>query len=209
MARFWPPVDGQLQHHASHQIKSRVGGGVISSSIALLVPAPRQQEITYPGLLDANAKYGSNVVRVPTRRVKPRIAGAQAVGDNANNPPSPEPRSTMSWAEILRRTFAFDVLHGARCAGRARGIRRHHYADGHQKVLTHLYINEAGNPASARRPPHDPAPPTHISHPESLGRALRYSSPTHSSVLSPKPYAAMMPWARPSSTPSSRGSGQS
>ena len=130
--------------------------------IALLIPAPRQHEITYLGLLAANAKYRADIVRVPTHRVKPRVAGAKAVGESANHTKSPELRSTMSWAELLRRTFAVDVLHCTRCGGRARVIAAITEPKLINKILAHLFNQNDGAPASARGPPHHPCHPPHL-----------------------------------------------
>ncbi len=88
--------------------------------IAMLVPAPRQHEIAYFGLLAANAKHRSDIVRVPTHRRTPRVRGNENVANAAAGPNTP--LATMTWAQLLKRTFAFDILHCERCSGRARVI---------------------------------------------------------------------------------------
>ena len=93
--------------------------------IAMLVPAPRQHEITYTGLLAANAKHRKDIVRVPTHRRVASVAGNVPAGTSrsTSTPEGVAPRApcaTMPWAELLKRTFAFDVLHCERCGGRAK-----------------------------------------------------------------------------------------
>jgi len=60
--------------------------------IAMLVPAPRQHEITYFGLLAANAKHRSDIVRVPTHRKTPKVKGSDPV---PRTNPKPSPNATM------------------------------------------------------------------------------------------------------------------
>ena len=95
--------------------------------ISLLIPAPRQHEITYTGLLAANAKHRKDIVRVPTHRRVARVDGNAKAGASPKAPPGHEqvphaPAATMPWAELLKRTFAFDVLHCERCGGRAKVV---------------------------------------------------------------------------------------
>jgi hypothetical protein len=59
----------------------------------------------------------------------------------------------MTWAQLLKRTFAFDILHCERCSGRARVIAAITERAVIDKILTHLHACGDGNPASARAPP--------------------------------------------------------
>jgi hypothetical protein len=77
------------------------------------VPRPRQHEITYCGLFAANAKNRSQVVRVATHRKRKKSHPAY---DPA------VPTVTMTWAELLKRTFACDLLRCVRCGRPARVI---------------------------------------------------------------------------------------
>jgi len=123
--------------------------------VAMLIPPPRQHEITYVGLLAANAKHRKDIVRVPTHRRVPRVRGDESVAREDPKKPS-TPLCTMTWAQLLKRTFAFDVLHCERCGGRARVIAAITDRATIDKILTHLHTASSGNPAAARAPP--PAP---------------------------------------------------
>jgi len=117
--------------------------------IALLVPAPRQHEITYFGLLAANAKQRADIVRVPTHRRKPRVAGSEPVAA-AHHPVSDDSQSpTMHWADLLKRTFAFDVLHCQQCGGRARVVAAITERKVIDQILAHLGAATAAHPARA------------------------------------------------------------
>jgi len=119
--------------------------------IAMLVPAPRQHEVTYFGLLAANAKHRNDIVRVPTHRKKARVKGS----DPAPNTDAPPESSRMSWADLLKKTFAFDVLHCEKCGGRARVIAAITERSAIDKILTHLGLsaNRQSVPAAPRAPP--------------------------------------------------------
>jgi hypothetical protein len=119
--------------------------------IAMLVPAPRQHEITYFGLLAANAKHRNDIVRVATHRRVPTVRGDENVASVAS-PKASTPRCTMTWAELLKRTFAFDILHCERCGGRARVIAAITERAVIDKILTHLRV-ASRSPGLARAPP--------------------------------------------------------
>jgi len=113
--------------------------------IAWLVPRPRQHEITYCGLFAANAKDRAKVVRVATHRKR-------AKKHPAHDPVAPT--STMSWQELLKRTFACDLQKCDQCGGRVRVIATITQRSVIDKILTHLGLaTRHGNPASARAPP--------------------------------------------------------
>ena len=75
-------------------------------------PCPREHQLTYHGVLAPASPLQGDVVPLPTSR--------QAhSGQWAGPPPSaPAPRKRFSWAELLRRVFAVDVLACPRCKGR-------------------------------------------------------------------------------------------
>jgi hypothetical protein len=119
--------------------------------IAMLIPAPRQHEITYFGLLAANAKHRNDIVRVPTHRRVPTVRGDENVASETSPKPL-APRCTMTWAQLLKRTFAVDILHCERCGGRARVIAAITERAVIDKILTHLRA-ASGNPGLAPAPP--------------------------------------------------------
>lgn len=127
--------------------------------IAMLVPAPRQHEITYTGLLAANAKHRRDIVRVPTHRRVARVDGNALAGATSSAPATRlaqaprAPSASMPWAELLKRTFAFDVLHCERCGGRARVVAAISQPKVVDKILTHLRAAQRANLAAPRAPP--------------------------------------------------------
>ena len=121
--------------------------------IAMLIPAPRQHEITYTGLLAANAKHRGEIVRVPTHRRVARVDGNTPAGATHREEAPRAPQPTMPWAELLKRTFAFDVLRCERCGGRARVIAAITKPSVIDKILVHRAERKADRPASARAPP--------------------------------------------------------
>jgi len=61
----------------------------------------------------------------------------------------------MSWAELSKKTFAFDVLHCQRCGGRARILAATTQRSVIDKILTHLDLatKRQSVPAAPRAPP--------------------------------------------------------
>ena len=130
--------------------------------IAMLIPAPRQHEITYTGLLAANAKHRRDIVRVPTHRRVSRVDGSAPAGSTSrasttHHEEAPRaPSATMPWAELLKRTFAFDVLHCERCGGRAKVVAAIIERTVIDQILTHLRTRPANSNAAPRAPPINP-----------------------------------------------------
>jgi hypothetical protein len=123
--------------------------------IALLVPPPRHHEVTYFGLLAANAKYRTAIVPVATFRRKPKAAVDPTSTTARSMPPSPDPPSSrLGWADLIEKTFLLDVLLCQACGGRARIIAVITEPATIHKILTHLFaIKSAANPAVPRAPP--------------------------------------------------------
>jgi len=129
--------------------------GAFICRIAMLVPAPRQHEITYLGLLAANAKHRNDIVRVPTHRRKPKPKPQSQAPDTepAALPKAPPPSSRINWADLLRKTFSCDVSKCDQCGGHARVIAVITEPDVIDKILTHRGAIRDGDPKSARAPP--------------------------------------------------------
>ena len=74
----------------------------------------------------------------------------------AGDPPTACPRRTggLRWAELMRRTFAFDVLACPCCGGRLRLIALIEQASVTQRILQHLGLpTEIPESRPARAPP--------------------------------------------------------
>jgi hypothetical protein len=81
--------------------------------LAMSVPPPRYHTVRYAGVLASASKWRSRIAPKPV---------ADAIDDEASPEEPAEPvrrRSTYRpWAELLRRTFAVDVLECPTCKGR-------------------------------------------------------------------------------------------
>ena len=91
--------------------------------LAALVPRPRINLIFYHGLLAPHAGWRAAVVAYGAEM--DTDAGVQAAGMDA--PPAEAPGSRPSgqgwtWAQLMRRAFALDVLACPACGGRLRLI---------------------------------------------------------------------------------------
>jgi Putative transposase len=94
--------------------------------LAVLVPRPRINLILYHGVLGPRAAWRSEVVRRKTSE-EGREAGLaeapRAQAGQADTPDAARHRARgQRWAELMRRTFGFDVLACPRCGGRLRLI---------------------------------------------------------------------------------------
>jgi hypothetical protein len=92
--------------------------------LAALVPRPRINLVLY---------YGVFAPRAAGRRaiVPARDAPADGDADRAGS-------NNASWAELMQRSFGFDVLACARCGGRLRLVALIHQPAVIRRILTHL-----------------------------------------------------------------------
>ena len=125
--------------------------------LAVLVPRPRINLILYHGVLGPRAARRSQVVR---------HAAADATGDllPATEPP-PGPGDAPAvvrpthgggrlWADLMQRTFGFDVLACPRCGGRLRLVALIEQAAIIARILKHLGVpTDVPDPCAARAPP--------------------------------------------------------
>jgi len=128
------------------------------SRLAALVPRPRAHILTYHGILAPAAEWRDLVVP------RPRVKSSPSLGPTSSSPrPEPDPASgtlgpaltaqaqrptRTSWAELMKRVFALDVLVCPHCGGPRRLIAP--LTDGLivRKILTHLGLSTA--PGEAR-----------------------------------------------------------
>lgn len=104
--------------------------------LAVLVPRPRINLILYHGVLAPRAAWRSAVVRDATAEDGRAAAGTEPVlaphgqcAEGQTSATAPETAETTRrhtrnrlWADLMRRTFGFDVLACPRCGGRLRLI---------------------------------------------------------------------------------------
>jgi hypothetical protein len=67
-------------------------------------------------------KHTKNLVPKVSRCAVLEPLNAQIVRSDILRSGPNTPLATMTWAQLLKRTFAFDILHCERCSGRARVI---------------------------------------------------------------------------------------
>ncbi len=131
--------------------------------LAVLVPRPRINLVLYHGVLGPRAAWRAAVV--------PREAAARQ-GDGASRTEAPHSQPRPSglklempdaarrrargrlWADLMQRTFKFDVLACPRCGGRLRLIALIAQVPIIQRILRHLGLPfEIPTPTSVRAPP--------------------------------------------------------
>ena len=118
---------------------------VFVERLAALVPPPRMHQLTYHGVLAPGASWRSDIVPAPTRA---RRRSCDAQGGRV------QPCHRYTWAELLQRVFAVDVLKCSVCGSRRRWIAAITEPDAIRRILEHLGLESvAPAPAPARAPP--------------------------------------------------------
>jgi hypothetical protein len=119
--------------------------------LAAITPRPETNLLICHGLLAPRARWRERVVaygRVapePTALAPPLAAGPDGTGVKSS------PR-TWTWAALMHRAFAIDVLACAHCGGRLRLIATLHDPAVIRKILAHLALSHSGQSPG-------PAPP--------------------------------------------------
>jgi hypothetical protein len=133
--------------------------------LAVLVPRPRINLILYHGVLAPRAAWRSAVVRHATSEDGRDAAATEPVpaphGQCAEGQTSAKAAETARshtrnrlWADLMRRTFGFDVLACPRCGGRLRLIALIEQAAAIERILRHLRLPaRIPAPYPARAPP--------------------------------------------------------
>ena len=89
--------------------------------LAVLTPRPRINLILYHGVLAPRAAWRSLVVG-HVEAAGPGDGGTDGVPDPCESSHCPRGLGSARWAELMRRSFGFDVLACPRCGGRLRLI---------------------------------------------------------------------------------------
>jgi len=123
--------------------------------LANFVPRPRTNLLIYHGVLAANAKWRKRVVNYrPGGEARVRSAAAPSCSP-AESAPRIRARHD-SWAELMQRAFAIDVLACPECGGRLRLLATIISSDAIQRILSHLQLpTSLPVLAPARAPPGD------------------------------------------------------
>jgi hypothetical protein len=96
--------------------------------LAVLTPKPRVNLILYHGVLAPRSAWRARVVPAPPSE------------DTADASREHGARTNRTWAELMRRSFGFDVLACPRCAGRLRLIALIQQPAIIQRILRHLEL---------------------------------------------------------------------
>ncbi len=102
--------------------------------LAVLVPRPRINLLLYQGVLGARSAWRAEVVRLA---VAPAAAEVEPAPADEAAPRAIRFRG-LRWAELMRRTFAFDVLACGRCGGRLQLIALIEQTAVITRILRHL-----------------------------------------------------------------------
>ena len=130
--------------------------------LAVLVPRPRINLALYHGVLGPRAAWRAAVVAREVARPgdgtsrTEDLGGQDSQGAVDARPPDADPRRARGrlWADLMRRTFGFDVLACPRCGERLRLIALIDQTSIIQRILRHLgRLSEIPTPAPARAPP--------------------------------------------------------
>lgn len=107
--------------------------------LAVITPRPRINLILYYGVLAPRAAWRSQVVEhAPSPDVSGPASTEAATPEGAQPIAGRQRPGALRWAELMRRTFGFDVLACPRCGGRLRLIALIEHASVIQRILRHL-----------------------------------------------------------------------
>ncbi|MGF1468571.1 MAG: transposase [Sandaracinaceae bacterium] len=116
-----------------------LSGHELLNRLAALVPAPRKNQVVYPGVLAGRSTW--------RRAVVPK---APAPSTATTSPP---PRRNPTWADLLRRGLAIDGLACPKdgCAGRLRFVAVILRQDVIDRILAHLGLAPRAPPRPSKR----------------------------------------------------------
>jgi hypothetical protein len=119
--------------------------------LAAIVPPPRRHLVHYYGVLGPHSSWRREIV--PDEPEAAAGASGHEVdgcrppqGPSPSPSPSPSKRSRTCWAELMRKTFAIDVL-ACSCGGRMRYLCAVFDPDALQKIEQSLKRRESAAPA--------------------------------------------------------------
>ena len=134
--------DGRIRYELRHRWRDGTTHIVfepreLMARLAALIPPPRQHQVRYHGILAPSAAWRDHVVPevAPARDKATMGAGGQSV------------TSGRSWAELMRRVFALDVMQCPRCGGRMRIIAAIISETAIRAILKSLGLDDRAPPA--------------------------------------------------------------
>jgi hypothetical protein len=122
--------------------------------LAVLIPRPRINLVSYHGVVGARASRRSQVVAFAEgAAVAPPGGATLATPADERTRPTPGGRR---WADLMRRTYGLDVLACPRCGGRFRLIALIDERAVIERILAHLgRPTQVAMPQASRAPPDD------------------------------------------------------
>ena len=147
--------DGRVMYELKHRWRDGTTHVVFEpmellEKLAALVPAPRFNLIRYHGVLAPAARWRRLIVPSdPATETAGNPAHAACTGYGRGQSKSALPRN-YTWAQLLRRVFAIDVLQCDRCGGRMRIVAAIHSSEAIRAILECLGL-------PSRAPPIAPA----------------------------------------------------
>lgn len=124
--------------------------------LAVLTPRLRINLVLYYGVLAPRAPWRAAVVASAAPQEAEGAAAAETgtPDDERNDRRAPRRPGAYLWADLMRRTFGFDVLECPRCGGRLRLLALIEQASTVERILRHLGLpTDRSEPRPARTPP--------------------------------------------------------
>jgi hypothetical protein len=106
--------------------------------LAVLTPRPRINLILYYGVLAPRAAWRTALVPGASPRLNASHVERAVKAEEDASRAKPSRAGAYPWAELMRRTFEFDVLACPRCGGRLRLVALIEQAAVVQRILRHL-----------------------------------------------------------------------
>jgi len=163
--------DGRLLYLLKHRWRDGTTHVVFEplelvGKLAALVPPPRFNLVRYHGILAPAARWRRDIV--PKSSVVeagdcPPHSGCAArsakrkppEGQGQQEPHIPSRPRNYSWAELMRRVWAVDVLECPRCFGRMRIVAAIHSAEATRRILQYLGLPSRAPPIACASPDSD------------------------------------------------------
>jgi hypothetical protein len=92
--------------------------------LSVLIPAPRFHTLRFHGLLEPHSSWRAQIIPRPGEAVEQEVgaAGKGVESGAGSGAPPPSPSAGLSWAALLKRVFAIDVLLCPSGGGRRRMV---------------------------------------------------------------------------------------
>lgn len=163
--------DGRLQYRLKRPWRDGTSAIIFEpqdliAKLAALVPAPRVHLVRFHGVLAPAAAWRPLII--PSANVESPVADCgpasakPPVSCNVEQQPAREPvcppRRNYSWAQLMKRVFAIDVLQCERCGGPMRIVAAIHPPETTRKILDCLGLPNRAPPLA----PAVPEPTLHL-----------------------------------------------